>query len=313
MYGTRGSIPIFNESSLKYGGNTTCLRIFNKHIPSHVALTIDAGSGYLSMGHDIITKEPDIREIVTLFTHWHHDHILGLFHSPVLFIKKYKMRMFGPLDSGIGPKQMMENMMKPPYFPINIKEVRGHFKYHNIEFPGREVILFHKQGIKVIKTEKYETELLSSSPHFKIKKVAYPIHEFLVVKTLRTYHPGFTISYRFEDMETGKIFVLLTDHENQDAIPLTLEKHVSNADVMVVDCQYSREKYDKQSVGYGHATPDYVVNLAQKGNVKAIGLTHHDPTSRDEDIDSILQEAKNLISGSGLKVFSCSDLMDINV
>lgn len=313
MYGTRGSIPIFNESSLRYGGNTTCVRIYNDNIPSHIALIIDAGSGFLAMGEEILRNEPNITEIVTLFTHWHHDHILGLFHSPVLFIEKYIMRLFGPKDNGIGPKEMMENMMCPPFFPVHINDVKGHFSYHDIEEAGRDVTLFHKKGITTISNTEFEQIKKMLNPVVELNCTSYPLKDFFVIKTMQTNHPGMTVSYRFEDMKTNKVFVLLTDHENQNELPQALEDHISNANLMVVDCQYPREKYDNHSIGYGHSTPDYVVELAKKTNIKQLGLTHHDPHSKDSDIDNLLNRAKEHALGSNINVFSCSDFMEIRI
>lgn len=313
IYGSRGSLPIFNNASLKYGGNTTCLRIFNNHIPENTALVLDAGSGFLAMGHDVLTKEDNIEEILTFFTHWHHDHILGLFHSPVLFIKKYKMRMFGPKEYNNGPREMMENMMTPPYFPIDIRAVRGHFRYHDIVFPGKEVILLHKKGVKMMDVEKFEDLELEKDATIKIKKIHYPISEFLVVKTCKTVHPNLTLSYRFEDKSTGKVFVFLTDHENQDGIPAPLVEHLEGAHLLIADCQYTRKKYDTFTAGYGHATADYVVKLAKHAGIKKVGLTHHDPNSTDADIDEIVAEARKFANDEEMKIFACADFMDVNI
>lgn len=312
IYGSRGSLPIFNNSSLKYGGNTTCLRLFNNKIPDTAAVVIDAGSGFLAMGHDILTKSDTIDEIVTFFTHWHHDHILGLFHSPVLFIKKYKMRLLGPKEHNNGPKEMMENMMTPPYFPIDIRAVKGNFKYHDFIFPGREVTLIHKKGIKVIDIDKFEMLEHAEEPIVKIKKAYYSLREFISVKTCKTAHPDLTLSYRFEDLSTGKVFVFLTDHENQDGVPNTLLEHLKGASLLIADCQYTREKYDATSAGFGHATPDYIIKLAKLAGVKKVGLTHHDPTSTDSDIDKIVENARKL-AGDDISVFACADFMDVTV
>jgi len=312
IYGSRGSLPIFNNSSLKYGGNTTCLRLFNNKIPENAAVVIDAGSGFLAMGHDILSKGENVDEIVTFFTHWHHDHILGLFHSPVLFIKKYKMRLLGPKENHKGPKEMMINMMTPPYFPIDIRAVKGHFKYHDFVFPGREVTLIHKKGIKVIDIDKYEKLEHAEEPMVKLKKAYYPLKECITVKTCKTAHPDLTLSYRFEDMSTGKVFVFLTDHENQDGVPFALTEHLKGADLLIADCQYTRKKYEASSAGFGHATPDYVMRLAKQTGIKKIGLTHHDPNSTDKDIDEIVEEARKL-ADDGTHVFACADFMDVNV
>jgi len=299
--------------SLKYGGNTTCLRVFNNNLPNGSALCLDAGSGYLALGQDILKNEPDVSKIITLFSHWHHDHIIGLFHSPLLFIKKYFMHLIGPEDKGVGPKQMLETMMTPPYFPIDIREVRGHFKFNPIQFPGREVILLHNEGVKVMNNEKFEALESSMSPYISIKKVRYPISECLVIKTMKAKHPDLTISYRIEDRTKNKTMVFLTDHENQDGIPQNVIAHLKGADLLVMDCQYSRAKYDSMTAGFGHATPDYVIKLAKLAGIKKVGLIHHDPMSNDEGVEAIVEEARShLAPEDGIDVFACADFMDIS-
>ena len=86
---------------------------------------------------------------------------------------------------------------------------------------------------------------------------------------------------------------------------------------MVMDCQYSRIKYDGGFSGYGHGTPDYVIRLAQKANVKQVGLTHHDPSSTDDDIDNLIKEAVACIKvGKNTKapfIFACRDFIEIDI
>jgi hypothetical protein len=47
LYGTRGSTPICRSDAVKYGGNTTSLRVKSQCLPQGMALAIDAGSGFV--------------------------------------------------------------------------------------------------------------------------------------------------------------------------------------------------------------------------------------------------------------------------
>ena len=315
VFGTRGSVPISNKDSIEFGGNTTCIRIFDDSIPEKMALILDAGSGFLPMGQEII-KNNIREEISILFSHWHHDHTMGLFLSPLTFIKKFQLNIFGPVDKGIGPKQMMEHLMKPPFFPVDVREIRSHFSYHPIEFPKSMVILVHKNGISSMELDEYE-DTIKNNDYLKVGKGKYPLKEFIIVKMYCSKHPELCISYRFENMDDGKIFVFLTDNENEDGIPTGLKNHVKDADLLIIDSQYRRETYDNGQCGFGHGTADYAVKLALKGNVKKLGLSHHDPSSTDQDVKEILQEAvshrDSMEPESSLEIFACEDYMEIKI
>ena len=314
LYGTRGSVPVFNPKSVKYGGNTTCLRIIADQIPENHALVIDAGSGFIPMGNDLLRETGGkLKDVIILFTHWHNDHTLGLFLSPITYFKSVKMRLLGPTENNIGPKEMMEDMMRPPYFPIDVREVRSKFEYTDIVMPQAQVILVHKKGMLLVDLDVYERIELNSEP-VEIDDEFYPLSDFLIIKMHRSKHPDKTISYRFEDKKTGKSFVFLTDNENEDGFSGHLKKHVNNCDLLIMDAQYTREKYNSHTVGYGHGTPDYAVRLAEFCGVKKLGLTHHDPMSEDVDVDNILEEGKRARSeGSTLEVFAAADYMTVEI
>lgn len=314
LYGTRGSVPVFNPKSVRYGGNTTCLRIFSDHIGENCALVIDAGSGIIPMGDELLKEtKGQLKEVTLLFTHWHNDHTLGLFLSPITFIKTVKMKLLGPNENNIGPKEMMEDMMRPPYFPIDVREVRSKFEYYDIMMPQAQVLLLNKAGMTILDLDIYEKIELNNDM-VELNDELYPLNDFLVIKMHRAKHPDKTISYRFEDKKSGKIFVFLTDNENEDGFSGHLKKHVMNADLLIIDSQYSREKYNSFTVGFGHGTPDYAVRLAEFCKVKKVGFTHHDPMSDDSDIDKILQEGINARSEvSKLEIFACADYMEVEV
>ena len=314
FYGTRGSVPIANPNSVKYGGNTTCLRIYSDCIPRDLILTIDAGTGFVPMSLDAL-KEGLPKEVLVLFSHYHHDHTQGLFLSPLLFMKNIKLKLCGPVDVNIGPKEMVETMMRPPYFPVHHEEVGSHIGYENFEFPKTMVILIHPEGgYRIISIENYE-QLLANQEFLPIGKGKYPVDQCLVITMYKSRHPEQTISYRLEERPTGKVFVFLTDHENEDGIPLAMKSHIKNADLLVMDSQYSREKYEKSTAGFGHGTPDYCVKIAKaalansQGSIQ-LGLIHHDPSSTDKGIEAVLKEATEK-SNDSITIFACADYQEI--
>jgi len=228
-------------------------------------------------------------------------------------MKNINMTLCGPVDQGVGPKKMLHDLMRPPYFPVHHREVESHLNYVNFDFPKTMVVIFHKSGGYKFTTIEHYEKLYNKDQMIALGKGKYPLSECLVVTMHKSRHPEQTVSYRFEEKSTGKVFVFLTDHENEDGIPLSFRKHLENADVLVMDSQYSRKKYDEFTAGYGHGTPDYCVKVANSVSVKKLGLTHHDPASSDQDIDNILREAQKSNKSSKLDIFICYDFLELDI
>lgn len=298
LFGTRGSIPVAGCNYNQYGGNTTSLEVESVCLPPRHHLVIDAGSGFVPLslgilkqhGEDLFSKGVTVS---LLFSHWHHDHTQGLLLSPLTFIDQARMCLYGPEDHGVGPREMLEQIMQPPFFPVHWKKVEHHFAFKKMEFPDANVILFHpKGGVKILAVADFQ-RLVANTGHVPVgKNGKYPIEECLVIKMYRSNHPERTTCYRIEERPTGKVFVFLTDHENQDGIPADLRRHLTGADLLILDAQYNQSTYDSKTCGFGHGTGPYCVWLALACGVKKVGLTHHDPFAGDEQVENNLAEAK---------------------
>ncbi len=312
VYGSRGSVPIANSASVAFGGNTTCIRVISDRIPPGTALVLDAGTGFVPLSQDLL-REGGLREVVVLLTHYHHDHTQGLFLSPLTFMKDVKLRLCGPIQLGVDPKRMMQDLMRPPYFPVHYKRVESHVSTKGFEFPETLVLLFHPQGgHKLLTVVEYE-RLLGEGRFLPIGKGKYPVDECLVVTMLMSNHPEETISYRIEERPDRRVFVLLTDHEDQPALPLDLARHLQGASLIIMDAQYRQATYVERTAGYGHGTPGYCVRVAEQVGAGKLGLTHHDPASTDDDVRAIVEEAKAGVTRGDLEVFPCADYQEIEV
>ena len=72
FYGVRGSLPVCGKEFERYGGNTTCIRIF-RELVNRIAI-IDAGTGIRNLGKEIINEGVSQNIINILFSHFHWDH-----------------------------------------------------------------------------------------------------------------------------------------------------------------------------------------------------------------------------------------------
>ncbi|MFC1640429.1 MBL fold metallo-hydrolase [Patescibacteria group bacterium] len=318
FYGTRGSVPISNRESVEIGGNTTCVRIASDCLPPDTWLVVDAGSGFVPLCRDALTS--GVKNVHILFSHWHHDHNQGLFLEPLTFIKQIPITLWGPVENGYGPRKVIETLMKPPFFPVDFKVVGSHFTTKPIAHPDITVVVFHpKGGVKQMNVEELE-RLQNEKKPIPFRHERYYAEECLIIKMLWSNHPERTICYRFEEGPTGKVFVFLTDHENMDGMPGKLRAHLNGANFLVMDSQYSRQKYEQITAGFGHGTPDYAVEVALAVNAERLGLTHHDPLSTDQDIEDILKHAQACLCPPDsddppreLDIFVCKDYLKVTV
>jgi len=318
FYGVRGSVAISNQESVRYGGSTTCVRIESCCLPPKTWLVVDAGTGYRPMGIEAMTE--GIRNIFLLMSHYHHDHTGGMLLAPPTYIKTLRMDVWGPVDRSMGPQHIFRTLMQPPFFPVDWALVSSHFSFKGVHVPAANVILIHPKGgyklISVAQLEKAETE----KRPFAFGDNRYPVEECMVVRMITTNHPDVTVSYRFEERATGKVFVFMTDHENTDGLSGEIRQHLRGADFAALDAQYTRERYEK-CAGFGHGTPEYCVRTAMDTGVKMLGLIHHDPDSTDKDITEIQSCARDFLKsedpdGTELtlkpeKVFACCENQEI--
>lgn len=289
LFGVRGSMSVSSPQTVLYGGNTTCLEIHSECLPKGMALAVDAGTGLPPLSQRAFGR--GLKRLVVLMTHYHHDHTQGITMAAHTFAGD-NVTMFGPEDHGVGPKQVMELLMREPLFPVNFEKLAHNFTLKPMKNIGTEAIVVHPtEGVHKIKMSEYNKARAPGS-NGRVCNGKCLLSECLVVLMYRTVHPEQTISYRFIEMPTGKTFVFLTDHESTAALPADLRKHVAGADLLIADGQYSQKVYVERTAGFGHATPEYCAQLAHETGVSRLGITHHDPNASDEDVDARVAEAK---------------------
>lgn len=286
-----------------------------------MVVVIDGGSGFVPCSVDLFREghSGEKKDIRLFFTHAHHDHNQGVPLSPFLYAKDKDgeyladLTFYGPVDSGVGPKEVLERIMVQPLFPKHLKEVGSHLKFKGFDFPRNFVIVIHPQGgLKVLNVDEYR-KLVGKGDYLPINKGKYPVGECMVITMHKSQHPEQTVSYRFEEMPTRKVFVIATDHENEPGIPTSFLEHLRGVNLLVMDSQYTEDKYQKMACGWGHGTPDYCAKVALAVKAERLGLTHHDPFSTDQDIETILGMAHDKLLDSAIKVFACKDYEMVEV
>ncbi len=86
------------------------------------------------------------------------------------------------------------------------------------------------------------------------------------------------------------------------------------ADLVIHDAQYTEDEY-RGRLGWGHATPDYAVDVCLAARVKRLALFHHDPTHDDTQMAAIEASARKRVAdrGAAMEVFAAREGMTLDV
>jgi phosphoribosyl 1,2-cyclic phosphodiesterase/ActR/RegA family two-component response regulator len=278
FWGVRGSIPVPGPSTIGYGGNTTCVEIRT----DGEIIIMDAGSGIRELGLSLEKEFGNAPiNLTLLLTHTHWDHIQGLPFFLPAYKAKNTIRVLGYEGARAGLATILAAQMEVPFFPVSWKDLPG--------------------TIKIQELKKME---------FSIGKTR--------VRSRFLNHPGVCAGYRLFTREGSIAF--LPDNEPFEPLKLKLAardgihlhraraqavvqrsklvEFLKDADVLILDAQYTDEKY-QDHIGWGHGALSRVVSLALEARAKKLFLFHHDPAHDDHQLDEMLERARLLVLESG--------------
>ncbi|MBU1076594.1 MAG: MBL fold metallo-hydrolase [Spirochaetes bacterium] len=286
FHGVRGSYPKPGPSTVRYGGNTTCVSI-SKIVDNKVQrIIIDSGTGSINLGTEIVKNYIEGKEdldISMLFTHLHPDHTQGFSFFAPNYFKECSMKLMGmrTLKKHIG--MILEESMLPPTFPIEYKDLKSQRKHYEL-----------KDGIT-----------------FKAKYM-----EIEVMQAFAPSHPQQgALYYKITDPDTNRSVACIWDLESKIGGDKAVEKFSTGCNVMIHDTQYTADEYnsDKMIVqGFGHSTYPMAVENANLAKVKdKLICTHFNPAHSDEKLDSIAEELKS--QETGYEILLAQEGMEIKV
>ncbi|MBE9531428.1 MAG: MBL fold metallo-hydrolase [Proteobacteria bacterium] len=275
-WGSRGSISVSGKDFQKYGGDTTCLEVVSN---KNDLVILDAGTGIRLLGNRLVA-EGDKRVINILLSHAHWDHLAGFPFFKPIYMKDYRIRIFGPLSTQESLRSIISKTMSHPYFPIEFEDISADITFHEMDHSAVDIGAFQVEAIPLS-------------------------------------HPNQGFGYKFS--EDGKSFVFLTDNEltHQHEGGKEFKDYVEFAkdvDLLIHDAEYTREEY-ALTKGWGHSVYLDTLDLALKANVAQFGLFHINQDRTDNAEDKIVEDCKRIVAekGSKLRCFAVASGMEIKL
>jgi phosphoribosyl 1,2-cyclic phosphodiesterase len=287
FWGVRGSIAVPGSSTLKYGGNTSCVELSSENKD---CIVFDAGTGIRPLGLDIAKRGKPFPEINLLISHTHWDHIQGFPFFVPCYIPGMVIHAKGPVhfSETQSLQSIFDIQMRYDFFPISNEQLAAKIDYETLK----------------------ETS-------FQIGSVK--------IQTQFANHPILSLAYRVT--ENGRTVVYTGDHEpyqnlfksdketptKEEEDPMfgnieaTVEaanqrfvNFIRGAHVLIVDCQYNPEEYRTSRRGWGHSSWDYCLKWMKEAAIEEMILTHHDPMRTDQALDQMLESVRTEAKVQGL-------------
>ena len=295
FWGVRGSYPVPGASTVRYGGQTSCVET---RTASGDTLIVDAGTGMRALGNKLSRESPQPQHHHVLLSHVHWDHIQGLpFFSPV-YVPGTKISVYALLTAADELHQVIGGITRHEFFPMPLEAVPAVFEFHQVE-PG----------------------------------VEFDINGFHVAP-IALNHPFGAVGYRIDGDGSSWAYVADTapftdvlhkQHFLSGPEPLTdddklalaamreaLVRRLVGVDTVVYDTHFLPDEYAKFP-HYGHSTPDQAIEICLEAQVRTLVLYHHAPTHGDDQMDRIAAEYRSQGAKRGINVVTSSEGMTVMV
>ncbi len=277
FWGTRGSIPKPGPSTVRYGGNTSCVELRST---AGTLVVLDCGTGALSLGQYLMQSGPQPLGGNLLISHTHWDHIQGLPFFAPLFVPGNEWDIYAPRGFAQSVRETLAGQMQHTYFPVELEQLGATIRYHDLT-----------EGVFTVGDIRITTQYLN--------------------------HPALTLGYRLQGGGARLVFCgdpephsrpLAYGSGDLGGQDQRHAEFVAGADLLIHDAQYRAEEYEGK-IGWGHSTIEYAVAIARLAQVKSIALTHHDPMRDDSAIDKEVKAIRASLRkvGAALKVFAAAE------
>lgn len=276
IWGCRGSIAAPGPSSVRYGGNTSCIEV---RTADGDLIVLDAGTGIRSLGLALLDDPPP--RIDLLLSHLHVDHLEGLGFFPPIWSPSTELHVWGPPSPIRSLEERISTYFSPPLFPLHLSEVPATVRFHDTP----------------------EGEWTIGSALVSSHSILHPG----ATVGYRVDADGRSLAY-LTDHEPA----LASDLESMPPSWISGYSLAQNANLLVHDCQYTDEEYAERA-GWGHSGASDVARLADRADVDRLLLFHHDPMRTDDQLDVLVDEVCRLWGVDGDRCAAAREGMAVEV
>ncbi len=262
FWGVRGSIASPGPSTVRYGGNTTCIEI---RTDRNELIILDAGTGIFPLSQTLLAELPVAANVFITHSHW--DHIQGLPFFIPNFIPGNLLRLHGAFDpvTGKGIEHVMAVQLQYSYFPVREVEMKARLDYVTLT-----------PGVSVQVGSASVTPFLMNHP---VINLGYRIEaDGKSVFFTGDHEPPPNIYEPNEDSWAEYQHFI-----NEKTADICQAMH--GVDVLIADCSYTAQEYESKK-GWGHGTFDSSIAYAKAAGAKVLFCTHHEPTRSDDALEA---------------------------
>ena len=203
FWGTRGSIPTPGPTTVRYGGNTSCVEVRDS---TGSLLVLDAGTGLRELGISLMNSNGSRPfSVDLLLSHLHWDHIQGIPFFRPAYDPNSTLRIRGPEQSR-PLKELLGMGMDDPFFPVDIDDLPAKLKIGELHDGSDEQIGRYR------------------------------------VRAVRIFHPAPALAYRIEADGRSVVYATDTeDPFSGSANPVIAL--AQGADTLIHDAQFIQSDY----------------------------------------------------------------------
>lgn len=263
FWGVRGSKPSPGKHTIHFGGNTACVQI---QIANRLII-LDAGTGIVELGN-YLKATNDQKQGASIkgdifFSHYHWDHIQGFPFFQPFFQEGNCFSLYGEHKLSMSIEEILAAQMRSPYFPINMKEMKATFSFHEM---SNEKTINLGDGISV---------------------TAFSVN-----------HPNGCLAYRLDYRSCSVLYC--TDTEPMPSHKLEdFYSYIQEIDVLIMDSHFQLEEFHGltdgiSKLGWGHGTWEDSAKLSNDAKVDTLVLFHHMESRTDEELLLIEKKATSI-------------------
>lgn len=275
FWGTRGSIATPGPSTMRYGGNTSCVELRSDH---HI-IVFDAGTGIRELGNHLLKEfksQPLTIHVFISHTHW--DHIQGFPFFLPAYEPQNTIYLYGPPGRDKSLDKILKIQMDSDYFPVELGAMSPNIVVHEM----REEVKIGNLTVK---------QFYLNHPAMCLAYRVSDGHRNVVYATDNEPYQSTLFAQSQSDTSPSDFPTYLDEK---------FVEFLSQADLYVGEAQYTSEEY-KEKKGWGHSPLEAIVRFAVQANVRTFTLFHHYPLHDDNFVDGMLAEAKQLVELYGGK------------